>query len=364
MAAVSPGSCASAGAAAPGATSAQRPGGRREQATRARPADAVPEPAAPATAITPPIAGAQRTVPGSTPAWPSLLATRASSREMQENRAEQTAEPALPANCRKTTGQKIRAASSSPTLRGFGGGSGVVRRQVIQIAGPRSAGRERRATGRARTRDPGTAEANLMILPGWSVLAAAGAPGCGTGCGGRPSSRTRLREYSQVTWCTAFRYAPENRGGARLLVGDIHLVGADEADPQHDLAMVTHPRRVPPGRQARGRLQGCRRNSCARRGHRGVPAARYPWRPCQELKPQHVLRKERAPRPERAAGPVTVTAGSARGRTGRGGSPGEYQTPPPVSPPAPVRPAAGAAGRRPARHRCPAASGPEERGAP
>jgi hypothetical protein len=51
----------------------------------------------------------------------------------------------LSATCRKTTGQKIRAAASSPvTLRGFGGGSDADRRQVMQIVGPRSAERERR----------------------------------------------------------------------------------------------------------------------------------------------------------------------------------------------------------------------------
>ena len=197
----------------PGATPAKRPGRRREQATRARPEDTVPEPAARATAITPPIAGAQRTVPGSPPGWPSLLATRGIlSCRCRTTRRNTTAETRVV--CQLPEDNRSGPASSSPTLRGFGGGSDAVRRQVIQIAGPRSAGRERRAQSsrhRARTRDSGTAEANLMTLPGWSGLAAAGAPGRGTGCGGRPSSTTRPHEYSQVTWCIAFRYAPENR---------------------------------------------------------------------------------------------------------------------------------------------------------
>jgi hypothetical protein len=50
-----------------------------EQAARAPLADAVPEPAAPATAITPPSPGPQRAVPGLTPGWPDWLVTQASS---------------------------------------------------------------------------------------------------------------------------------------------------------------------------------------------------------------------------------------------------------------------------------------------
>jgi hypothetical protein len=56
MATASPGSWASRGVAAPGAILGERPGGCREQLTRALPADAAPEPGAPATSIT----GAQR----------------------------------------------------------------------------------------------------------------------------------------------------------------------------------------------------------------------------------------------------------------------------------------------------------------
>jgi hypothetical protein len=67
--------------AAPGPASAERPGSCREQPTRALLADAVPEPAAPATAITSSIAGPQRAAVGSTPGWPGWLATQASSPE-------------------------------------------------------------------------------------------------------------------------------------------------------------------------------------------------------------------------------------------------------------------------------------------
>jgi hypothetical protein len=52
---------------------------RRDQPAPARLTDVIPEPAAPATAITPPIAGTQRAAAGSTPGWPGWLATQASS---------------------------------------------------------------------------------------------------------------------------------------------------------------------------------------------------------------------------------------------------------------------------------------------
>ena len=78
---------------------------------------------------------------------------------MQDNKAEHPLKPALSASCRKTTGQKIRAAASSPTtLRGVGGGSDAVRRQVIQIA-----------AGFARTRPgPPAARPTLNGSPGSS----------------------------------------------------------------------------------------------------------------------------------------------------------------------------------------------------
>src|SRR5258708_27779141 len=69
---------ASPGAAAPGPASAQRPGSCPKQPTRALLADAVPEPAAPSTAITSSIAGPQRAGVGSTPGWPRWPASQAS----------------------------------------------------------------------------------------------------------------------------------------------------------------------------------------------------------------------------------------------------------------------------------------------
>ncbi len=118
MAAASSGSWASPRAAPPGATSAQRPGRSREQATRTRPADAVPEPAAPATAITRPVAGAQRAVPGSTPGWPGWLATRASSPDMQDNKAGNIPlrSRCLPAAADDRT-ENVEAAASPHTTR-------------------------------------------------------------------------------------------------------------------------------------------------------------------------------------------------------------------------------------------------------
>jgi hypothetical protein len=101
-------------AAAPGAASAQRPGSCPERVTRARPADAAPEPAAPATAITPPIAGPQRAKPGSTPGWPGWHTTQASSpRICRTTRRNIPLQRALPASCPKTTGKEITAAASS-----------------------------------------------------------------------------------------------------------------------------------------------------------------------------------------------------------------------------------------------------------
>src|SRR6266702_6501761 len=133
MAAASFGLRASPGAAPPGATSGERPGSCREQASRARPADAVPEPAAPATAITPPIAGPRRAVPGSRPGWPGCLATRASSPGYVNNKAEHTAETRAVRQLPEGHRTEIRAAASSlhTTLRGVGGGPDAVRRQVI-----------------------------------------------------------------------------------------------------------------------------------------------------------------------------------------------------------------------------------------
>src|SRR5262249_38960879 len=131
----------------PGATSGGRPGSCREQATRARPADAVPEPAAPASAITPPIAGAQHAVPGSTPGWPGGLATRASSPRYAGQKAEHTAgnPRCLPATGRQRDRKSERLPRPPTTLRGYGGSPDAVERQVVQIADPRSAGRERPA---------------------------------------------------------------------------------------------------------------------------------------------------------------------------------------------------------------------------
>jgi hypothetical protein len=87
----------SRGAAAPGATSAERPGSCQDQATRALPADAVPAPAAPAT----PITGAQRRA--GLDAWLAGLArdTGILSRICRTTRRNIPLKPELPARCRR-----------------------------------------------------------------------------------------------------------------------------------------------------------------------------------------------------------------------------------------------------------------------
>ena len=166
MAAASSGLRASPGTAAPVVTSGERPGRRREQTTRTRPADTVPEPAAPATAITPRSPERQRTVSGSAPGWPGWLDTGILSRACRETRRNIPLKPAPSASCRKTTGQKSEWLPRPPTtLRGSGGGSDAVRRQVIQIAwarGQLDASAWRGAASRARTRDSGTAQASVL----------------------------------------------------------------------------------------------------------------------------------------------------------------------------------------------------------
>jgi hypothetical protein len=95
-AAASPGPPASPGAAAPGPASAQRLGRRRDQPAPARLTDAIPEPAAPATAITP------RSLERSAPRRARRLAGRAGSRhrhplpDVQDNKTEHTAQGVCP----------------------------------------------------------------------------------------------------------------------------------------------------------------------------------------------------------------------------------------------------------------------------
>jgi hypothetical protein len=89
----------------------------------------------PATAITPLDRRTARAVPRSTPGWPGWLATQASSPDMHNNKAEHTAEPALPASCRKIDMTENRGGCLVSTSHyAEPGRSDVIRRRVIQLA--------------------------------------------------------------------------------------------------------------------------------------------------------------------------------------------------------------------------------------
>ena len=111
------------------------PGSCREQLTRPRPAAAAPEPAAPATAITPSIAGLQRRA-GSAPGWPGWHATRASSPGYAGHQGGTS--PATRAACQLPEDNRTRNLSGclvhpTPHYAEPGGGSDAARRQVIQV---------------------------------------------------------------------------------------------------------------------------------------------------------------------------------------------------------------------------------------
>ena len=158
MATVSSGLWASRGVAAPGAILGERPGGCREQATRALPADAAPEPAAPATSIT----GAQRHA--GLDAWLGGLArdTGIFSRICRTPRRNIPCNPRCLPAARRQQDRKSQRLPRPPHTTPIRGRLGRCRRQVIQVpagcaapaAGPRSARPSPRVTSprRAATR--------------------------------------------------------------------------------------------------------------------------------------------------------------------------------------------------------------------